>query len=72
MSEEDACNFACNAINLDRTILLNNISDKLKGRLEAASFQVISLALDEFLKAGGAAKCLVMQLNPRSIPVSKT
>lgn len=72
VSEEDACNFACNAINLDRTILLNNVSEKLRERLETAGFQMISLALDEFLKAGGAAKCLVMQLNHPAIPMGKT
>ena len=64
VDEADATCFACNAVNLGRTIVLNHISPKLRHRLEARGFTVIELALDEFLKAGGAAKCLVMKLSP--------
>ena len=64
ISEADAACFAANAVNVGQTILLNRISAELRGRLEAAGFTVVEIALDEFLKAGGAAKCLVMRLNP--------
>jgi N-dimethylarginine dimethylaminohydrolase len=60
VNEDDATRFACNAINIDRTIILNDISRELTARLEAAGFQVVSVTLSEFIKAGGAAKCLVM------------
>ncbi|HEU4635644.1 MAG TPA: hypothetical protein VFS41_05655, partial [Edaphobacter sp.] len=63
VSEEDACRFACNAIDIDRNIVLNQISRELTARLETAGFRVLQLPLDEFLKAGGAAKCLVMKLS---------
>jgi N-dimethylarginine dimethylaminohydrolase len=65
--EADAVCFACNAINAGRTIILNKISSKLSGQLEQLGFKVIQVELTEFLKAGGAAKCLVMKL---SKPVS--
>lgn len=65
VSTEDALQFACNAINVDRTILVNEISRELTQRLEEANFQVVPVALGEFLKSGGAAKCLVMRLSPR-------
>jgi ornithine--oxo-acid transaminase len=71
VSESDAVRFACNAINIDRTVILNFISRELSQQLEAAGYRVISIDLDEFLKAGGAAKCLVMKLTPPSI-VAKT
>src|SRR3981189_2909385 len=61
--EADAVCFACNAINVGRTIILNKISSKLSGQLELLGFTVIQVALSEFLKAGGAAKCLVMKLS---------
>lgn len=64
VSEEDAVRFACNAINLGSTIVLNEISSELQDRLRARGFEVIQVLLDEFLKAGGAAKCLVMKLTP--------
>jgi ornithine--oxo-acid transaminase len=61
--EADAVSFACNAINVGRTIILNKISNKLSGQLEQLGFQVVQVELTEFLKAGGAAKCLVMKLS---------
>jgi lysine-ketoglutarate reductase/saccharopine dehydrogenase-like protein (TIGR00300 family) len=62
ITEEDAINFACNAVNVDHTIVLNQASDELKQRLAAAGFQVIETPLTEFLKAGGAAKCLTLRV----------
>jgi N-dimethylarginine dimethylaminohydrolase len=62
--EADAVCFACNTINVGRTIILNNISSKLCSQLEQLGFKVIQVELTEFLKAGGAAKCLVMKLSP--------
>ena len=63
LAEEDAVRFAANAISVGRTMILNEISRELKGRLEARGFRVIEVQLSEFLKAGGAAKCLVMRLS---------
>jgi N-dimethylarginine dimethylaminohydrolase len=44
-------------------ILLNEISDELCRRLEACGFLVAQVQLTEFLKAGGAAKCLALRLS---------
>jgi ornithine--oxo-acid transaminase len=63
VSEPDALRFACNAVNVGRTILLNTISDELSAELELRGFQVVQVDLTEFLKAGGAAKCLVLRLS---------
>ena len=62
--EEDALSFACNAVNLGNTVVLNRISAALEETLRGRGFDVIQVQLDEFLKAGGAAKCLVMKLTP--------
>jgi ornithine--oxo-acid transaminase len=62
--EGDALSFACNAINVGSALVLNHISAELQRSLRQRGFDVIQLALDEFLKAGGAAKCLVMKLPP--------
>jgi N-dimethylarginine dimethylaminohydrolase len=64
VAAEDALRFACNAINVGRTIILNQISKELTAHLESRGFQVVQVPLSEFLKAGGAAKCLVMKLTP--------
>jgi len=63
VSEADALRFACNAINVGHTIILNEVSRELSGQLKARGFHVIQVQLSEFLKAGGAAKCLVMKLS---------
>ncbi len=62
VTEADAACFACNAINIGRNIILNNISRELTAQLQAVGFRVIQITLTEFIKAGGAAKCLVMRL----------
>jgi N-dimethylarginine dimethylaminohydrolase len=67
VAEEDALRFACNAVNVGRTILLNQISEELCGELELRGFQIVQLDLTEFLKAGGAAKCLVLRLSELSV-----
>jgi len=58
----DAGNFACNAINVGDTVILNKASDPLKARLMLAGFRVREVGLSEFLKAGGSAKCLTLKL----------
>jgi ornithine--oxo-acid transaminase len=65
--EADALRFACNAVNVGRTILLNQISEVLCAELELRGFQIVQLDLSEFLKAGGAAKCLVLRLSELNV-----
>jgi N-dimethylarginine dimethylaminohydrolase len=63
VTEADALRFACNVITIDGAVILNEISRELSRQLQRRGFQVIEVALSEFLKAGGAAKCLVMRLD---------
>lgn len=62
VEEADAVRFACNAVTVDRTVILNRVSDGLAGQLVGLGFEVVQVELGEFMKAGGAAKCLVMRL----------
>ena len=62
IEEPDAVNFACNAVNINETVVMNKVSDNLKARLGEAGFNVIETPLSEFLKAGGAAKCLTLRV----------
>jgi lysine-ketoglutarate reductase/saccharopine dehydrogenase-like protein (TIGR00300 family) len=62
IAEADAVNFACNAVNVETIIIMNKASDSLKTRLGEVGFQVIETPLTEFLKAGGAAKCLTLRV----------
>ncbi|MEO1148228.1 MAG: arginine deiminase-related protein, partial [Cyanobacteria bacterium J06638_22] len=62
VDERDAVNFACNAVNINRTVILNKASDSLRQRLEGLGFEVVETPLTEFLKAGGASKCLTLRV----------
>lgn len=62
ISEPDAVNFACNAVNINQTLVMNLVSAELKQRLASVGFTVIETPLTEFLKAGGAAKCLTLRV----------
>ncbi|NES02694.1 MAG: TIGR00300 family protein [Okeania sp. SIO2F4] len=68
VAEADAVNFACNAVNINQTIIMNKVSDDLKSGLTEAGFNVIETPLSEFLKAGGAAKCLTLRVTEPIIP----
>ena len=61
VEEPDAVNFACNAVNIDRVVIMNQVSSGLKQKLRDAGFQPVETPLTEFLKAGGAAKCLTLR-----------
>jgi lysine-ketoglutarate reductase/saccharopine dehydrogenase-like protein (TIGR00300 family) len=62
IGELDAIEFACNTVNIDRLVVLNQASDELKQLLEDRGFKVVETPLTEFLKAGGAAKCLTLRV----------
>ncbi|PAX51833.1 bifunctional arginine dihydrolase/ornithine cyclodeaminase [Brunnivagina elsteri] len=62
IAEADAVNFACNTVNLEHIVVMNKVSDGLKARLKQVGFQVLETPLTEFLKAGGAAKCLTLRV----------
>ncbi len=63
VSEEDAVEFACNGVNIDDHIIMNSCSKDLCVRLESVGFDVIQTGLSEFIKAGGSAKCLTLNLS---------
>jgi lysine-ketoglutarate reductase/saccharopine dehydrogenase-like protein (TIGR00300 family) len=62
VDEVDAANFVCNAVNIEQLVIHNRSSEKLKQQLAAKGFQVIETSLTEFMKAGGAAKCLTLRV----------
>jgi lysine-ketoglutarate reductase/saccharopine dehydrogenase-like protein (TIGR00300 family) len=62
IAEVDAVNFACNTVNVDRVVVMNKASNGLQQTLSERGFTVVETPLTEFLKAGGAAKCLTLRV----------
>ena len=62
VDETDALKFCCNAVALDDLVILNDASPALQDRLKRAGLTPALTPLSEFLKAGGAAKCLTLNL----------
>jgi len=59
---DDARDFACNAVNIGDVVITNRASPELVRGLNAHGFEVVQTDLTEFMKAGGAAKCLTLAL----------
>lgn len=63
VNADEAEAFACNAVNLGKSVVLNQPSERLRRTLEEKGFEVTGVDLSEFLKSGGSAKCLVLRLD---------
>ncbi len=63
IDEVDALEFACNAVNIDRTVVVNRATPAFVKALGAKKFEVVQTPLSEFMKAGGSAKCLTLRLD---------
>ena len=63
VSEAEALRFACNAVLLGDQAVLPSGCPRLTAELEARGWAVHAVEMSEFLKAGGAAKCLTLLLN---------
>ncbi len=61
--EADAVNFICNAVNVGQTLVVNKAGEEVRAWLGAAGFEMLETPLTEFMKAGGAAKCLTLRLD---------
>jgi N-dimethylarginine dimethylaminohydrolase len=59
---EEALSFACNAVVIGRHVVLPSGCPQLTQALEKRDYTVHSVDMSEFLKAGGAAKCLTLLL----------
>ncbi|MBF2057488.1 MAG: TIGR00300 family protein [Cyanobacterium sp. T60_A2020_053] len=62
VDEPNAVNFACNAVNINDVVIMNKITEDLERRITEKGFKVVQTSLTEFLKAGGAAKCLTLRV----------
>jgi N-dimethylarginine dimethylaminohydrolase len=63
IDETEALKFACNSVCVGRHVVMPAGCPKLAAQLEARGYQIHTVEMSEFLKAGGAAKCLTLFLS---------
>lgn len=63
VKENEAKRFACNAVVLDQHVILANGCPDLSKQLEKRGFSVQACEMNEYIKAGGACKCLTLRLD---------
>lgn len=61
--ESEAVRFACNAVVVGNSVVMNAGSEQLARDLGKLGYTCLSVELDEFIKAGGSAKCLTLRLD---------
>ena len=65
LTEEEGLAFCANSIVLGRTILMPACPDRVRAQLEEWGFEVVVVPVGEFLKGGGAIRCLTNPLDVR-------
>jgi N-dimethylarginine dimethylaminohydrolase len=60
VAQEDALKFACNAVLIENNIVIPAGCSSTKELLESRGYKVHETNMSEFIKAGGACKCLTM------------
>jgi N-dimethylarginine dimethylaminohydrolase len=61
--EKEALRFACNAVCIGKHVVLPTECPATVALLEQHGYQTHPIPLDEFMKAGGSAKCLTLALD---------
>jgi N-dimethylarginine dimethylaminohydrolase len=60
---EEAARFACNSVVVQREVVHNTGCPRLEAELRQRGYTPHATPLDEFIKAGGSAKCLTLRLD---------
>jgi ornithine--oxo-acid transaminase len=61
VTEEEALTFCCNAVVIEDKVFMPEC-DSVAKKLSAIGYKVQQFEMSEFLKSGGACKCLVMKM----------
>ena len=72
VNEEESNRFGCNAVVVGKTVVTNSGCPKLADDLAPHGYTPMATPLDEFLKAGGSAKCLTLRLDGEEAASWKT
>jgi N-dimethylarginine dimethylaminohydrolase len=65
LTEAEAMTFCANSVVIGRTVLMPACPDRVRAQLEAWGFEVVVVEVDEYVKGGGAIRCLTNPLDVR-------
>ena len=65
LTEEEALTFCANSIVIGRTVVMPACPDRVRAELERWGFEIVVVGVGEFLKGGGAIRCLTNPLDVR-------
>jgi len=65
VAPEEAMHFSCNAVVIERDVVLPEGAPRLVTKLQERGYRCHELPMSEFIKAGGACKCLTMFMPQR-------
>lgn len=65
ISEAEALTFCANSIVVGRTLIMPACPERVRAQLEAWGFEVVVVDVSEYLKGGGAIRCLTNPLDIR-------
>ena len=60
--EAEAVRFGCNAVCIGRTVIMPTGCDETMQKLEQGGYRPVPVDMGQFIKAGGACKCLTLAL----------
>lgn len=63
VNKETADAFGCNAISIGTDIIVNDMSKEDENKLNERGYKIHRVPLTEFMKAGGSAKCLTLEIS---------
>lgn len=63
LTEDEAMTFCANSIVVGRTVIMPGCPDRVRTQLEDWGFEVVLVEVSEFLKGGGAVRCLTNPLD---------
>ncbi len=70
-SDEEAAAFCVNAVNLDSRIVMARAPESLRAKLRAKGYALTEVDLSPFILSGGAAYCMTLRLDRRSVPAAQ-
>ena len=62
VNDEESSYFTCNAINIGKNVITNLTTERFSNLLKEKGFNHIQTDMSEFMKAGGACKCLTLKI----------